>query len=152
MQCRVPAIWFATGLVLRARIYKTAIMPRRTDGWRRFVVALALLTFALQSYITQTHIHFASSQAFGLSSDEFTPIVKLAGDKTAPAKKAPSNDDPANCPLCQAVAHSGQFVTPSLIGFALPSEAVAIVTRAIALRTVSEIASHGWQGRAPPRI
>jgi hypothetical protein len=127
-------------------------MPRRPGGWRRIVVAFALLTFALQSYITQTHIHFAASQVFGLSSDEFTPTAKLAGDKTAPAKKTPANDDPANCPLCQAAAHSGQFVTPSAIGFVLPSEAVAIVTLAIAIRTVSEITSHGWQGRAPPRI
>jgi hypothetical protein len=127
-------------------------MPRRTGGWRRVVLALALLTFALQSYITQTHIHFASSQVFGLSGDNFAPTIKLTDGKTAPAKKTPSNDDPANCPLCQAAAHSGQFVTPSAIGFALPSEAIAIVPLAIVVVTASETISHGWQSRAPPRI
>src|ERR1700744_637602 len=108
-------------------------MPRQFGGWRRVVVALALLTFALQSYITQTHIHFASEQAFGLSGDDFTPVAKIAPGKTAPSKKTPPNADPANCPLCQAAAHSGQFVTPSAIGFALPGETIAIVPVAIVI-------------------
>jgi hypothetical protein len=127
-------------------------MPRKIGGWRRAILALALLTFALQSYITQTHIHFASSQAFGLSGDNFVPTAKLASGKAAPTKQTPSNDDPANCPLCQAAAHSGQFITPFAISFALPSETVAIVPLAIVILTAGEIVSHGWQGRAPPRI
>jgi hypothetical protein len=127
-------------------------MPRQNGGWRRVVLALALLAFALQSYVTQTHIHFASEQAFGLSGDNFAPAAKIVADKTAPSKKTPSNDDPANCPLCQAAAHSGQFITSSAIGFALPSEAIAIVPLAVVVLTASETVSHGWQGRAPPRI
>jgi hypothetical protein len=132
------------------------MMPRQSGAWRRVVLALALLTFALQSYITQTHIHFTSAQAFGLSSDNFAPAYKTtdgkaADGKSAPLKKVPSNDDPANCPLCQAAAHSGQFITPSAIGFALPSETIAIVPLAIVVLTASETLSHGWQGRAPPR-
>lgn len=136
--------------VLRRRAYKTAVMPRQAGVLRRAVLAFALLAFALQSYITETHIHFASVETFGLSSDNFAP-VKTASGKTAPAKKIPSNDDPANCPICQAAMHSGQFITPSAIGFALPSETIAIVPLAIAILTASEIISHGWQGRAPPR-
>ena len=127
-------------------------MPRPYGGWRRVVLALALLSFALQSFITQTHIHFASVQAFGLSSDNFTPAAKIVDGKNTPEKKVPSNDDPANCPICQAAMHSGQFITPSAIGFALPSETIAIVPLAIAVLTASEVVSHGWQGRAPPRI
>ncbi len=126
-------------------------MPRQNGGWRRVVLALALLTFALQSYITQTHIHFASAPAFGLSGDNFTPTLKHTNGKTSPAKKIPSNDDPASCPICQAAMHSGQFITPSAIGFALPSEAVAIVPLVLVVLTASETISHGWQGRAPPR-
>ncbi len=126
-------------------------MPRQAGGWRSVVLTLALLAFALQSYITQTHIHFVSAQAFGLSGDNFTPTIKTTDGKTAPAKKTPSNDDPANCPVCQAAAHAGQFITPSAIGFALPSETVAIVPLAIVVLTASETVSHGWQGRAPPR-
>lgn len=127
-------------------------MPRKTGGWRLAVLTLALITFALQSYITQTHIHFASTQAFGLSGDNFVPTAKPATGKTAPSKQTPSNDDPANCPLCQAAAHSGQFVTPAAIGFSLPSEAIAIVPLAIAVLAASASVSHSWQGRAPPRI
>jgi hypothetical protein len=128
-------------------------MPARESGWRRLVLAVAMLAFALQSYVTQTHIHYASVQAFGLSSaDVFTPVAKDANGKAIPEKKSPANDDPANCPICQAVAHAGQFVTPTAIGFALPSETVVFIPLAIAALTARETASHNWQGRAPPRI
>jgi hypothetical protein len=146
------AILLCDGAVLRARVYKTAVIPRKPGGWRLAVLTLALITFALQSYITQTHVHFASREAFGLSADNFVPTAKTATGKTAPSKQTPSNDDPANCPLCQAAAHSGQFVTPVAIGFALPSEAIAIVPLAIVVLTASKTVSHSWQGRAPPRI
>jgi hypothetical protein len=142
----------ATGIVLRARRYNTAITPRQNSGWRRVVLAVALLAFALQSYITQTHIHFATSQVFGLSSaDTFTPTAKIAHGKFAPAKNTPSNDDPANCPICQAAMHSGQFITPVATAFVLPSETVSIVPLAVAVLTASETLSHGWQSRAPPK-
>ena len=141
----------ATGKFLHARHYNTAIAPRQDSGWRRLVLAVALLAFALQSYLTQTHIHFATSQVFGLSSaDEFTPVAAHAGGKTDPAK-APSKDDPANCPICQAVMHAGQFVSPSAISFVLPSEAVCVVPLAIVIAIARTAISHSWQGRAPPR-
>ena len=100
--------------------------------------------------ITQTHIHFASN-AF---ADEFTvkadtgKAAKLTG-KISPQKKLPA-DDPANCPICQAVAHSGQFLTPAAIGLVLPSETVVIVPLAIAANAARETISHSWQSRAPP--
>lgn len=127
-------------------------MPRKISGLHRAVLALALITFALQSYITQTHVHFATAQAFGLSDDNFVPTAKLATGKTAPAKQKPSNEDPANCPFCQAAAHSGQFITPAVIGFALPGETIAIVPLVIAILAVRASVSHNWQGRAPPRF
>ena len=140
------------GTILRAYRYRTAVMPRSHRGWRRLVLAIALLAFSLQSYITQTHVHFATSQVFGLSSsDTFTPTAKLAHGKTAPDKKTPSNDDPANCPICQAAMHSGQFITPTASAFLLPSETASIVPLAIAVLTASETISHNWQGRAPPK-
>jgi len=95
-------------------------------------------------------VHFASSQAFGLSAgDEVTAPAKIT-NKSTPQKNTPANDDPANCPICQAVAHSGQFISPSAIVFALPSEVVAIIPLSLAIAIAQERASHNWQSRAPP--
>ncbi|HEY5336778.1 MAG TPA: hypothetical protein VIJ85_01120 [Rhizomicrobium sp.] len=127
-------------------------MSRPHGGWRQLVLAISLIAFALQSYLTQTHIHFATSQAFGISSnDTFVPAAKHGTEKTVPAKNAPSNDDP-NCPICQAAMHSGQFVTPSAVAFILPSEAASIVLIVTAVLTANRTISHSWQGRAPPRV
>ena len=122
-------------------------MTVRMPAWRLAVLLFTFLAFAAQSYVTQTHIHFTSNvfaDGFSVKAD-----VKVTG-KTTPRKNLPSNDDPANCPICQAVAHSGQFVTPSAIGFALPTEALAFIPLAIAAGAACETISHNWQSRAPP--
>jgi hypothetical protein len=131
--------------------HSSAASRLASPSWRRWVAVFALLAFALQTQITQTHVHFASSQAFGLSSgDEATASAKIA-NKAAPQKSAPANDDPAKCPICQAVMHAGQFISPSTISFALPSEAIAIIPLSLVIAIARERASHNWQGRAPPR-
>lgn len=114
------------------------------------------LAFALQSYVTQTHIHFTPAELTNLSAAA-QPGAKIAAigvrpapGKFAPQDKYPANDDPANCPICQEILHAGQFVAPSAIVFALPTEAVAVVPLSLALFTPREAASHNWQGRAPP--
>lgn len=106
-----------------------------TGGRSRFFLALLLLvTFSLQSYLTQTHIHTGSAVA----------------QKQAPGK-LPNKDDPANCPICQEMLQAGHFVTPSAASLLLPSAQVSvfrIVTRAV---VVAQSASHAWRSRAPPQ-
>jgi hypothetical protein len=67
-----------------------------------------------------------------------------------PAKNAPVKDDESNCPLCQAFASSGSFVTPAIAALLPPHVAVSIIPfvplGASLLRTVT----HTWRGRAPP--
>lgn len=118
-----------------------ALQSRATGltGWRLAVVCLALLTFAFQSYVVQTHIHFAPetlahSQGANGHHDKF-----------------PANEDPANCPICQEILHSGQFVTPSA-EFLLPPT-FAVSTIALVDQALPHIfaPSHSWRGRAPPQ-
>ncbi len=102
-----------------------------------------LVAFALQSYVFQTHIHFAAGDLAHLT----------IGANTAPSghhDNFPANDDPANCPICQEILHSGHFVTPSAAALLLPMLAVSTIL--LVERPLPHILapSHGWRGRAPP--
>jgi DUF2946 family protein len=133
------------------------ISARRAPSSARLVFTFfMLLSFALQSYVMQTHIHTA-----GLSvTAGLTTIFKSDGagkhfaTKGAPQPRDdfPANDDPSNCPLCQEILHSGQFVTPSTVVLVLPAQTISFVPINLVLPLFSDAVSHNWQGRAPPRI
>jgi zinc transporter ZupT len=119
---------------------------------RYLVTFLVALSFFLQSYITQTHIHLSPSErrAAGqvLAGQSSTEEASQKGD---PGKK-PDNDDPAHCPLCQAVAAVGIFVAPSAPAIVVPV-ALSVPewsTQHFASRRITP--THNWQGRAPPAI
>src|SRR5271168_5531407 len=86
------------------------------SGWRLGLVYVAMLAFAFQSYVVQTHIHFA-------------PATAIADTQGASGHhdKFPANDDPANCPICQEILHSGQFITPSTAALLPPSLAASTI-------------------------
>lgn len=131
---------------------RTNVSP--APGFARWAITLfVFLAFSFQSYVTQTHIHFAHEAAVNI----FAPIEKSApATKAAPGKhnpdKYPPADDPANCPICQEVMHTGAFVMPDFVALLLPSQPVSIVPAVITLPAIIKTISHGWQGRAPPRI
>lgn len=109
----------------------------RPQGWRLVIASLALLAFAFQSYVLQTHIH-------------------IAGDSRPAAHgvhhgKAPLGEDPSNCPICQEILHAGQFVAPTAQVFLPPFAAVSTILLVDATSPVVVALSHNWQGRAPPR-
>jgi hypothetical protein len=132
-------------------------MPSRTKpanvaGWRLFVVAFALIGFGFQSYLTQTHIHFAQPFPAAKSKLAASGQVRASGaQQSVPNDKAPADDDPLKCPLCQAVGYAGHFVTPSAAALLLPITTISILPLASAIRSSRETSSHIWQGRAPPR-
>lgn len=115
--------------------------------WRQWIATFAMLAFALQAQITQSHIHFAPVSETGINALVHALVTDPA---KATAKKKSSTDDPANCPICQVMAHSGQFTTPSAAALLLPTEAVVIVPLFLSIATAIEAVSHGWQSRAPP--
>ena len=112
---------------------------------RLFVAMFVLLAFGLQSYVTQTHIHIAP--------DSFAPYSKLIAQsgKEKQPDKFPANGDPANCPICQEILHSGQFVTPAAAVLILPTAAVSIISIVAAIPAAAQRPSHAWQSRAPPK-
>jgi hypothetical protein len=111
-------------------------------GWRFAAALLAMLTFAVQSYVTQTHIHFDAP----VSSDG---IAKAAPN--APQGKLPFKETPANCPICQEIAMAGHYVTPGAVALVLPSQTVSIVPIDVSVPFIVEAVSHDWHGRAPPK-
>ncbi|HEY1612697.1 MAG TPA: hypothetical protein VGF97_03255 [Rhizomicrobium sp.] len=116
------------------------------SGWRFAFAALLALIFAFQTYVIQTHIHVPA----GLRSSVGVPVAGTPATRQDRQDKYPANDDPANCPICQEMLHSGQFITPAAILALPPALAVStIVTVEQALPFVFTL-SHSWRGRAPP--
>jgi hypothetical protein len=69
----------------------------------------------------------------------------------APAKdKDPTKNDEASCPLCQAFASAGAFVTPAAAAVLLPAFSVSIIDVVVHATTTSSAVTHSWRGRAPP--
>ena len=106
-------------------------------GRVRFIAALiALLSFTLQTYVVQTHIHVP-----GVEIGSFGQV-----NHPSPLDKN-SQDD---CPICQAFAMAGTFVTPALIILALALSFIdASPFIALRIETGPPLARN-WQSRAPP--
>jgi hypothetical protein len=118
-------------------------LPSRSPAMRLLIVLLTLLAFGLQSYITQTHIH--------LVPDSFASAAGIVNGKQPQPDRFPANGDPANCPICQEILHTGQFITPSAAVLLLPSIAVSIVAIVTDIPAAAQGTSHTWRSRAPPR-
>ena len=114
-----------------------AAAKRTSSGWR-FVVCLLLVAFTLQSYITQTHIHNTTPAA----------ITKVSTHSNG---KTPLNDNPVDCPFCQAVAHDGPFHLPPAPLLILSIAFVELAPLALRLDRPSKAGAHIWRSRAPPR-
>ncbi len=119
---------------------------------------LALLAVALQSFVVQTHIHMGQGSS-GIQTISIITAAKNIGAFSAPAAtqdaatprdKYPINEDPSNCPLCQEIAHSGQFLQSAAALAALPASiSVHFIIFSEALPSFFAV-SHNWHGRAPP--
>jgi hypothetical protein len=106
----------------------------------RLVTLFALLVFALQGYLVQTHIHGLPMAA--------QHTVQLS----APAGPGPVDPyDPASCPLCQEILHAGVFVTPVIASLPLQLDWIVFLARAVPPDPVTVRHSLNWQSRAPPR-
>jgi hypothetical protein len=131
---------------------------RRVFSWRQLLPALMLVAFALQSYITQTHIHIAGQVVTGgfTFADEGSnapqgKAATVAGDRADHGKPPPS-DDPANCPICQEMLSAGNYVSPGVVAIPLPTLVTFTIASVDVARPFISAVSHDWRGRAPPRI
>lgn len=126
--------------------------PARATGWRLAIVSVAFVAFALQSFVVQTHIHFTQADTARLAAYAASHRIAHSGTGEDHHDKFPANEDPANCPICQEILHSGQFVAPAAHVFLPPTVAVSIIAIVETELPFVVALSHDWRGRAPPRI
>jgi hypothetical protein len=125
----------------------TAAATGYSRTWRRssasrFIVLVVLLAFALQSVLTQTHIHGASQSPGGFAK---VAALHVPG-------QTPRDNSQENCPLCQAVVQSGVFVASATPFLSLPFAWVETVALIFSPRASSHAAAHDWRSRAPPQL
>jgi hypothetical protein len=116
------------------------------------VVLVTLLAFSVQTYLTQTHVHFAAEDQTSLAQSQLSLGDHNISSKTPVEHKDryPANDDPANCPLCQELIHAGHFVAPAAAALLLPAHLPSIVELTVQYAPFLHTITHIWRGRAPP--
>jgi hypothetical protein len=108
----------------------------------RMALALLLaLSFTLQAFVTQTHIHVGATAV----------TAGVVMEKTSPGKTSPLDNETTNCLFCQEMLHSGQFSLAAAPQLALPVETGTFVSIPLALPLLLGAIPHGWQSRGPPR-
>ena len=114
----------------------------RPSAGRLLLVGVMLVAFAIQAFVTQTHVHPGYSDS----------VIAFHADKPSPKHdNYPANDDPSSCPLCKEILYSGQFVAPMWAVHFLPTMAVSLIETAMPPLSRADTASHAWSSRAPPR-
>ena len=113
----------------------------RSSPPRKWVTALVLLAFFVQSLAIQTHVH----PSFGPAA-----IKAVAQGETGPAP-IKSQDPLDQCRLCQEMVHAGSFFTPAVVALAVSLSFTAATFAVVRAPPHSSATAFAWQGRAPPR-
>jgi hypothetical protein len=112
---------------------------RQQSAGRLILVCALLLALVVQGYATQAHIH-------GLVPDS----VASTTDHSPGHGKVPLNDDPARCPVCQQIAHAGQYVAPAWLTPFLLVLAISTIEITTIAKPRYDAVSHNWRSRGPP--
>ncbi|MBU6442668.1 MAG: hypothetical protein KGR48_02060 [Alphaproteobacteria bacterium] len=110
---------------------------------RQTLASLVLVLFALQSYVTQTHIHFLSLVSGRAQAANVGANAQNHG-------KLPPADNPTTCPICQDMALAGHYTAPGAILLTLPPLVAMPVQASLEVPHFVAAVSHIWLGRAPP--
>jgi hypothetical protein len=114
---------------------------------------LALAALIIQVLVVQTHVHIPQVTGKAQGVDLITSVAGIAGDQSGstPRDKYPVSEDPWNCPLCQELSYSGQFIASTAILVSLPCFiAVRFIVFSEAIPSFFTV-SHSWRSRAPPQ-
>jgi hypothetical protein len=124
-----------------------------------FSVLLAVIALAIQILVVQPHIHAsrmpmrAQSMSFAATEISNGKIITTADQSLpAPRDKYPINEDPANCPLCQAITLVSHYVSAAVILIITPAETGVAFAIELASPVFYHTHSHSWRGRAPPSL
>ena len=115
----------------------------RRDGLGRCVFTfLLVLAFALQSYLTQTHIHGVAS----------APVQPCAVNCVVHAPLNPVHDETtANCAFCQAIVQAGAFSTPTALTILVSQAWVQASLPVLKSALSAVVQKRDGLSRAPPR-
>src|SRR5205807_4177924 len=116
-----------------------------------------LLALAIQSFVVQTHIHRlilspAASIHLALDGDKNLPVAQKSGGTATrgPTDRYPLEGDPANCPICQEIAHAAAVLQSTSISVALAISSSTPRAFVAESDCFTSAVSHIWRGRAPP--
>ncbi len=109
-------------------------------GLRSLLNLAVLLTFTLQAFLVQTHIHNLPASLLPVGG------VSASAPDTS---KAPFDAD--KCFLCQEYVHGGVYLTPAAAAVLPPSAVISLMPLATVAVLAARPQSHNWMGRAPPR-
>ena len=124
-------------------VNRSLAIRSRTDIGRNVLALLVAFAFALQSFLTQTHIHGVPTVFDG------SGIVKIDSGSSG-GGKAPADTSPLDCPYCQAIAHSGLFFMPAAPLLRLPAELAHRVVAPDFVQLIRSAATLQQRSRAPP--
>lgn len=107
------------------------------------VLFAVLLAFSWQSFVTQTHAHFATGAQIVTDSGQASSTARTDTGKR-------SSDAPADCPICQEIGHDGFYLLPTLAVLEAPQPAPLWQAVTISFVRAALKPSHIWRSRAPP--
>jgi hypothetical protein len=108
-------------------------------GFRLAFTLCAIIVFTVQSCVLQAHIHPANAAAV-------TPNLASHAGQLIPGGR----EDGDECPLCQAFALAGAFVTPGAVLFHRPSLQFLTAWIPVGPSVNGRTAQFHWRSRAPP--
>jgi hypothetical protein len=111
----------------------------RKGSWRSLVALLVLVSFSLQGFLIQTHIHGLPTTA---------PLTGVSITAPFDGKVLPDMD---KCLFCQEYTHAGAYLTPAAAAVLPPFAAVSLLVLFDTPLVAAPPPSHNWMGRAPPR-
>jgi len=124
---------------------RSSVSGRRDWSVRSIFTTFLVLVFFAQGYAAQTHIHTPPVPDAG-----FAQHLRNANASPGHIPSVPSNDDEANCPLCQAFFHVGTFFLPPAIGLILPTRVFVVTISPLQPVRLAHVTTHSWHQRAPP--
>jgi hypothetical protein len=135
----------STGVVVNgARSILISILANLSKARRTAVFLVALFSFVWLNFVAETHSHQSLTGASPAS-------VGVHGGLRAELGQ-PLPDQPADCPICNEIAHSSVYLLPTLIAFAVTALASTWIAQGTPTIAVVHTRSHGWHSRAPPLL
>jgi len=117
---------------------------------RRAFAYLVLVTFVLQGFVTQSHMHFgAPAQKAAAGTHQSASGAVLGATQKSPGQQSPGGRDDGNCPICHAASIAGAAFASAAPMLRIPSLS-SLVPYVDERSILVERFTAAWRSRAPP--